>query len=96
MSLQAVGGWSRLLRDYLRMQLLSAECGLMTTGVPLEVGSGTRNRPCLLWAKLHLLISDGDGLRQALDWNGHQSMKPCFRHWNVLSKDRLDSVCWLV
>ena len=65
------------------MQLLSSECGLMTTGVPITIGDEHH----MLWARLRLLLSDGDGLRMALDWNGASSMKPCFRHWNVLSKD---------
>ena len=85
MSLQVVGGWSRLLRDYIRMQLLSTECGLMTTGLPIELG----DQHCLIWARLCMLISDGDGLRIAMDWNGQGAMKPCFRHWNVISKDDL-------
>ena len=32
------------------------------------------------------LLSDGDGLRQALDWNGASSMRPCLKHANVLMK----------
>ena len=65
------------------MQLLSSECGLMTTGIPITIGDEHH----MIWARLRLLISDGDGLRMALDWNGASSMKPCFRHWNVLSRD---------
>ena len=53
--------------------------------MPIEFG----DQHCLLWARLRILISDGDGLRIALDWNGQGAMKPCFRHWNVLSKDDL-------
>ena len=83
MSLQAVGGWSRLLRDYLRMQLLSTECGLITTGLPIALG----DQHCLIWARLRMLLSDGDGHRMAMDWNGQAAMKPRFRHWNVISKD---------
>ena len=69
-----------MLRDYLRLQLFSDSAGLMTTGVPVEIGGV----PVLLWAKLRLLFSDGDGLRMGLAWNGAASVKPCFRHWNVL------------
>ena len=32
------------------------------------------------------LISDGDGLRSALDWKGASGLKPCYRHRNVVSK----------
>ena len=73
-----------MLRDYFRMQLLSTECGLMTTGLPIDLGD---DQPCMLWARLRCLFSDGDGLRAALDWSGASSVKPCFRNWNVLSKD---------
>ena len=80
---QVVGGWSRLLRDYIRLQLLSSECGLISTGVPLELGG----QLTLLWANLRILLTDGDGHRIALDWNGASSIKPCFRHWNVIGRD---------
>ena len=33
-----------------------------------------------------MLLSDGDGLRIALEWMGQGSTKPCFRHRNVLRK----------
>lgn len=37
--------------------------------------------------RLACLLSDGDGLRQALDWKGSSSFKPCFVHDNILKKD---------
>ena len=55
------GGWSRMLRDFLQIQLLSPG-GLETAGVPSEIlGS-----PCLLFARVGAMLSDGDGLRIAL------------------------------
>ena len=29
----------------------------------------------------------GDGLRSALCWRGANSLRPCYRHWNVTKKD---------
>ena len=72
-----------MLRDYLSMQLFSIECGLMATSMPIELG----DQHCWLWARPRILISDGDGHRLAMDWNRQGAMKPCFRHWNVISKD---------
>ena len=55
----------------------------MTVGTAIDLGGVQQ----LLFAKLHILMSDGDGHRLALDWNGASSFKPCFRHWNVIGKD---------
>jgi hypothetical protein len=76
------GGWSAYLRAFLRIQMLGAD-GLATGGVPLHIG-GTHT---MLYARVANLLSDGDGLRSALDWKGHASMKPCFRHCNIFKKD---------
>lgn len=76
------GGWSAYLRAFLRIQMLSAG-GLATGGVPLCIGGNT----IMLYARVANLLSDGDGLRSALDWKGHASMKPCFRHCNIFKKD---------
>ena len=78
-----VGGWSRMLRDYLVFQLTSPESGLETTGVALDLGGGQQT---MIFAKLHMLLSDGDGLRLALEWMGANCTKPCWRHLNVLRK----------
>jgi hypothetical protein len=80
---QVVGGWSHVLKTYLQRQLLGTG-GLAGEGLPLVVNG----KPLLLFAKLTNLLSDGDGLRQALDWKGHASLKPCFKHFNVFKKDR--------
>lgn len=42
--------------------------------------------PFLLTATLENLLSDGDGLRSALNWRGANSLRPCLRHWNVTKK----------
>ena len=72
-----------MLRDYLVLQLTAPEGGLQTSGVALDLGGGQH---CLLFAKLQVLLSDGDGLRLALQWMGQGCMKPCFRHRNVFRK----------
>jgi len=80
-SSNVVGGWSHCLRLFLERQLLGRD-GLATSGCPLSV-EGVN---FLLYAQLHNLLSDGDGLRQALDWKGATSLKPCFKHYNVWKK----------
>ena len=75
---QVRGGWSAILRSFLRLLLLGAE-GMQVGGIPIIV----QGRPQLLFAKVHTLLSDGDGMRQAMEWLGANAMKPCFRHWNV-------------
>ena len=75
------GGWSRMLADFLELQVLGAQ-GLRHGGVPLKIGGEHR----LLYARVGTLLSDGDGLRLALQWAGANGVRPCFRHPNVLSK----------
>ena len=75
------GGWSHMLRQVLRMMLIGPE-GMTTSGIALIV----KGRPLLLYAKLHVLLSDGDGLRMALDWRGANAVRPCFKHSNIVSR----------
>ena len=74
------GGWSAVLRSFLRLLLLEPQ-GLHEGGYPVSVFGQQQ----LLHARVHTLISDGDGLRQALQWMGASALKPCFRHWNVFN-----------
>lgn len=76
------GGWSCMLRQFLRLLLLSPS-GLCTAGVPLLLGG----EPKLLHARVSVMLSDGDGQRLAWDWKGSASLKPCFRHFNVFKKN---------
>ena len=78
---KARGGWSALLRRFVERQLLAAD-GLATTGCPVTIAG--QHVP--IFARLTNLLSDGDGLRQALDWRGASSLKPCFKHYNVFKK----------
>jgi len=57
--------------------------GLSTAGIPLVV----KGQTVCIFASLSNILSDGDGLRQALSWRGASSTKPCFKHYNVLRKD---------
>lgn len=77
------GGWANLLRLYLRRQLFGPS-GLAGAGLPLELADGT---VVPLFAKLHAVLADGDGLRIGFDWRGHSSLKPCLRHFNVFKKE---------
>ena len=74
------GGWSAVLRAFLRLLLLGPQ-GFHSAGYPVSVSGQQR----LLYARVQILISDGDGLRQALQWLGASALKPCFRHWNVFN-----------
>lgn len=76
------GGWSYMLREFLHLQLASAQ-GLQTSGVALDL----QGVPCLLYARLTHLLTDGDGFKQALQWKGASGIKPCMRHPNVFKKN---------
>ena len=80
--LQVAGGWSHMLRAFLE-RLLLGPAGLASVGLPAPVGGEMR----MLFAKLTNLLTDGDGHRQALDWKGASSLKPCFKHFNVFKKE---------
>jgi len=77
------GGWSNALRLLLKHMFLGTH-GLQTTGFPITVEGHV---VAVIFAKLRWLFSDGDGLRAGLDWKGAAGIKPCFMHWNVLSKN---------
>ena len=76
------GGWPAMLRRFFSHVLLG-NAGLCTAGVPITLPG--RDPQCL-FAKVGALLADGDGLRQALDWRGSGSLKPCLRHYNVFKK----------
>ena len=76
---EAVGGWSAMLRVFLN-RFLKGPTGISTAGLPLEVD----NDIFYLVANVSNLLADGEGHQTALEWSGASSIKPCFRHWNVL------------
>ena len=75
------GGWSNFLRIYLERQFLSANA-LGTVGVPLMLFGEL----FVVKAKLVHLLSDGDGLRSALNWRGASSLRPFWQYWNYTKK----------
>ena len=70
-----------MLRAFLRLQLLGTD-GLCTVGLPLSI----MNVPHLLYDRVGCLLSDGDGIRQALQWLGAAAVKLCFRQWDVMKE----------
>ena len=76
------GGYSRVLAMYLRVHLLGAH-GSLTAGVPLDLGA--HGGLVVLWAKLANLVADGEGFQLSYEWKGASSIRPCLRHYNVLS-----------
>ena len=71
-----------MLALFLKELFFSAEGGLKVGGVPVVINGSY----VLLYAELHIVISDGDGLRAGYCWKGAGSLKPCIRHHNVLMK----------
>ena len=72
---------------------LKSFCGVLSSDptawqlqVVLRTRRGDTRINVLLTAELWALLSDGDGLRQAYDWKGASSIKPCLKHYNVFMK----------
>ena len=76
-----------MLRIFLKRLLLNSSNGLAVAGVPLDLGNG---RSLLVFAKLHCILSDGDGLRMGFNWFGGSGLKPCIKHFNVFKEARCD------
>ena len=68
---QVVGGWSRMLRDLLKLTLCS-RTGMQTVGLPLTIGGHI----VTIYVRVGCLLSDGNGLRLALQWMGPGSLHP--------------------
>ena len=78
----AVGGWSACLAMYLRLHLLGPH-NIQSVGVAFDV----LPEKFIVFAKLKVLGSDGEGLKEALDLKGFSGLVPCIRCINVLKKD---------
>jgi hypothetical protein len=76
------GAWSCMLKRFFHT-FLWGPCGIETAGVALVLCG----RPYVLKAKLAVIIADGAGWVQGLEWRGAGSIRPCFKHGNVLKKD---------
>jgi hypothetical protein len=70
-----------VLADFLE-RCFFGPTGFLTSGAAITCGEDQ----FVLFADIGVLMSDGDGLRKAFAWRGAASMKPCFRHANVLKK----------
>ncbi len=79
---KVVGGWARVLRDFLNV-LLFGTAGIAEGGVPIHCAG----QDLLLFGSVHAMIADGDGHKIAIDWRGQGSFTPCMKHHNVLRKD---------
>ena len=84
---QIEGGWSTMLRVLVE-DLFLGPLGISSAGFPLMLPSGAT----IFYATLASALADGDGLRQAYDWRGASSLKPCLLHLNVLRKVKLKLV----
>ena len=62
----AAGGWSAMFRAYLMVHLFGPG-GISTSGCPVVVHGKT----FLIWAKLEMIVADGEGVRQ-LNGKGRQ------------------------
>jgi hypothetical protein len=79
------GGWSCILKHFLRRMLLGPQ-SLTVAGVMVQVNLPVET--CHnLQASISTCLTDGEGWMIALQWNGHASMRPCWRHANVFKKD---------
>ena len=79
------GGWSNVLKHFLRRMLLGPQ-SFTAAGVLVPVFLQVETS-YQLQASLGSLLTDGEGWMKALQWNGHSSMRPCWRHANVFKKN---------
>lgn len=75
------GGTSAYLKEVILLLMLGPE-GLAGGGWAFLLGG----EPCLIHARLGIALSDGDGIRDAMNWKGAASMKPCWFHHNIVRK----------
>ena len=90
---QVRGGFSCMLKIFLRRALFG-RLGLATAGVLLKTVRGGQRLTVALTAELWAMLSDGDGLRQALDWRGASALRPCFKHAKIWKLDSCTSATW--
>lgn len=82
-AMEVEGGYSNIIARFLRL-LLAGPSGLSTAGVALDLGD---RGSAVLFARLANIVADGEGFELAYEWRGASSIRPCLRHWNVLSRD---------
>ena len=62
--------------------LMMGDLVLACGGIPIVAG----DTQAVLHARLSIALSDGDGIRDALNWRGASSMKRCWFHDNVVKQ----------
>ena len=63
------------------LYLLYSPSGFCTAGIAVKIGGES----CIIYARLHCLIADGEGLAEGMQWKGASALKPCFECENVVS-----------
>ena len=76
-----VGGWSRMLACILHRMLIGPT-GFSTAGCAFTHDG----RHHVVFARLRVLMSDGDGLRKGLGWKGASGIRASIIHSNMLKK----------
>ena len=77
---RVIGGWSHVLAQILRFIFMGPENFI--SGVAVEI----RGRVRVIYAKLHHMVTDGDGFRMAMCWMGANGVRCCLMHNNVVKK----------
>ena len=78
-------GFSPYLRALVHCLVFGdAESDFVRLGAPAQ--SDGRD-PILIFARLHAIISDADGLRAGYAWKGFRALRCCLKHSNVLAKN---------
>ena len=77
------GSWSAMLKEFLKVLLFSPGGFQTREGAAVQLADGT---VVVIYARISRLLSDGDGLRLAMQWKGAACTKPCWRHSNVFRK----------
>ena len=80
---KVLGGWSAILRRLLRRALLGPE-SFPIQGLLVRFKSPHGAQRCVqIKARLHTILTDGEGHQVSLEWNGPSSMRPTFDFANV-------------
>ena len=84
------GGWSAILRRLL-LRLLTGVESISTSGLLIRGVFHGQPRVVQIKAELEMILTDGEGLQYALEWNGPSSLRPTFNIANVyMLGSRLD------
>ena len=72
------GGWSHMLSRLIRLYLMGP-LSMKVVGIPLIL----HGQVFVLWADLHSILTDLEGIKIALDWRGTSSVRCCLWCRNV-------------